>query len=307
MRNDFCSNFLEHSARGTTWKNAKYVAKVKLSSGKYFYFYDVRQYQNYLKRRNQVGSNKAQAELSSQPAKRTISSTQGQSSTKSGSSLNGYSSKTTEEKKKVTADYINIGKTAAATLSSKASNETVSSGKTKAQELLERARAKSDSSSKKSGSSSSSGSSSKSKTSGSKSNGGSSSKSKTSKESKASSKQAKEKTVKETANKTKTAKADSKLKVEERPFTADSLKKIYGIKYDQVNKHESKEKMLEAMKSYKDGSFGYIMAGNKTYKWTKEDGKIVFKDFDTDKEVSLPSALNDIQEFRTDKGKKNKK
>lgn len=50
MRNDFCSNYLEHSAKGKTWANHRYVAKVKLPSGKWFYFYDANAYQNYLKR-----------------------------------------------------------------------------------------------------------------------------------------------------------------------------------------------------------------------------------------------------------------
>lgn len=306
MRNDFVSNYLEHSARGTTWKNAKYVAKVKLSSGKYFYFYDAQKYQNYLKRRNQIGNKKAESELSKEPAKRVVSG-----SSQSGSSLNNYSSKSTSEKKAITANLINNGKNASASLSGTASSQTIESGKTKAQELLERARAKSDSSSKKK--SGSSGSSSKSSKSSGKSKGSSSSKSskassgKKAKESsaKSSTKQAKEKTVKEV--KEKTTKANTKLKAEERSFTQDSLKKLYGIKSEDINKHESTEKLMDAIKSYKDGSFGYIMAGNKTYKWTKEDGKIVFKDFDTDKEVTLPTALNDIQEFRTDKGKKNKK
>lgn len=58
MRNDFCSNYLEHSAKGKTWANHRYVAKVKLPSGKWFYFYDANAYQNYLKR--QGGGNTGQ-------------------------------------------------------------------------------------------------------------------------------------------------------------------------------------------------------------------------------------------------------
>lgn len=305
MRNDYCSNYLEHSAKGTTWKNARYIAKVKLSSGKYFYFYDQQKYQNYLKRRSQVGNKKAEVELSKEPAKRVVSG-----SSNSGTSLNNYSSKSTAEKKAITGNLISSGKAAVSTLSGTATKDTIESGKTKAQELLERARAKGDSSSKKKGSGSSSSKSSKSKTGSSKSKGSSSSKqAKEKKESSgkgSSSKQAKEKTVKEAATKTTKSKLN-KEQMGNRPFTQDSLKKLYGIKDEDVNKHESKEKLMEAIKSYKDGSFGYIMAGNKTYKWTKENGQIVFKDFDTDKEVALPTALNDIQEFRTDKSKKNKK
>lgn len=307
MRNDFCSNYLEHSAKGTTWKNAKYVARVKLSFGKYFYFYDQQKYQNYLKKSSGGAANraKAEAELLKEPAKRIVSK-----STTSSGSLTGYSSKTTEEKKAVTSNLINNGKAVTPTITQKATSDKIEAGKTTAQELLERARGKSDSSSKKSGSGSSkslssksskSSGTSKSKSSSSKSSG---TKEKTTKEKATSSKQTKEKSSKETTSKV-TTKKDAKLKAEERAFTSDTLKKLYGVKDSDVNKHETTEKMLENLRSYKDGAFGYIVSGNTTYKWTKENGKIVFKDFKTDKEVSLPSALNNIEEFRTDK--KNKK
>lgn len=299
MRNDFCSNYLEHSAKGTTWKNVKYVAKVKLSSGKYFYFYDQQKYQNYLKKRSGGAANraKAEAELLKEPARRIVSK-----STTSSGSLKDYSSKTTEEKKAVTSNYINNGKAVTPTITQNATSDKIETGKTKAQELLERARGKSDSSSKKSGSGSSKSSgTSKSKSSSSKSSG---TKEKTTKEKATSSKQTEEKTTKEATSKV-TTKKDAKLKAEERAFTSDTLKKLYGVKDSDVNKHETTEKMLENLRSYKDGAFGYIVSGNTTYKWTKENGKIVFKDFKTDKEVSLPSALNNIEEFRTDK--KNKK
>lgn len=54
MRNDFCSNYLAH-ARGVEWKNHKYVAKLKLANGKFFYFYSQAQYDAYMnkmKKRN---------------------------------------------------------------------------------------------------------------------------------------------------------------------------------------------------------------------------------------------------------------
>jgi hypothetical protein len=41
MRNDFCSNYLEHSALGTTWKkDTKYVKKIK-KNGKWVYVYSI--------------------------------------------------------------------------------------------------------------------------------------------------------------------------------------------------------------------------------------------------------------------------
>ena len=51
MRNDFCTGYLAHSAKGKEWGRHKYVAKVKLGTGRYFYFYDWNQYQKYLKKR----------------------------------------------------------------------------------------------------------------------------------------------------------------------------------------------------------------------------------------------------------------
>lgn len=54
MRNDFCSNYLAH-AKGVEWKNHKYVAKLKLANGKFFYFYSQAQYDAYInkmKKRN---------------------------------------------------------------------------------------------------------------------------------------------------------------------------------------------------------------------------------------------------------------
>ena len=298
MRNDFCSNFLEHSAKGTTWKNTKYVGKVRLSSGKYLYFYDQAKYQRYLKSRS--GS------TSTEPTNtgKTVSS-----ETMKKNSLKSYASKTTAEKKAATQNYINAGKAAAASLTSKASSSTVESGKTKMQELLEKARAKADSSSskKKSGSSSSSsskkssGSSSKSKGSSSKSSG-----TKSTKEATAKTKTASTKTAKETTEKTTKTKQKNYLPSNE-PISMDTLKKTHNIDDKDVNTHASTSDMMSKLKSYSNGAFGYISAGDKVYKWSKQGGTIVFKDFDSEKEVTLSEALTDIKEFRTDKGKKNKK
>ena len=56
-----------------------------------------------------------------------------------------------------------------------------------------------------------------------------------------------------------------------------------------------KNKMLS---KYDEGSFGYLMAGDKAYKWTIEGGQLVIKDFDTDKDVKQ------FKEFQTNKKKK---
>ena len=64
--------------------------------------------------------------------------------------------------------------------------------------------------------------------------------------------------------------------------------------------------MLDKMKSYDEGSMGYIMAGDKPFKWEKEGNDIVLKDFYTDKVVSIDEYLKEaksIKEFRTNKKK----
>lgn len=279
MRNDFCSNYLEHSSKGKAWANHKYVAKIRLSSGKYFYFYDTKTYQNYLKKQGKSSEGQyAKANPNKQIA---------------------------EEAAKNDKDLATLAKTSikGTTIEEKTKNITaaISSGQSKINEALSKStsskKSSSSSSKKSSGSSKSSGGSSK------KSSGSKSSSSSSSKKSKESS--AKEKSSKESSAKTtKTTKAEAKLKAQERAFNSSSLKKLYGVKDDEVNKHDSKEKLMDSLNSYKDGSFGYITSGNTTYKWTKENGKIIFKDFKTDKEVTLPSVLNNIEEFRTDKKKK---
>lgn len=49
MRNDFCSNYLAHSAKGTEWTNHRYIKKVIMPDGEPYYFYSMEQYQAYLK------------------------------------------------------------------------------------------------------------------------------------------------------------------------------------------------------------------------------------------------------------------
>lgn len=325
MRNDYCSSYLEHSAKGKTWANHKYVAKVRLSSGKWFYFYDAKLYQNYLKRQS-VGSSSNNSSGAPYAKKNP---TAGLDKELAANPLRTYSkAKTVEEKKVATTQYINTGKAKSQELTKKAAATKASSeeakalseaGKKKTDEVLSKAKSTTDTSSSKSkssGSSKKSGSSkSKSGSSGKKSSGSSKSSSKkegstkSNKESTGSKKSSSsdKKTTSEKATNNQTgSNTSSQTTNRQTKFTPESLKKLYGIKDKEVNKHETTEKLLEAIKSYVDGSFGYITAGDKVYKWSKQNGEIVFKDYDTDKEVTLPEALTDIQEFRTDKKKKKK-
>ena len=290
MRNDFCSNYLEHSAKGKTWANHRYVAKVKLPSGKWFYFYDANAYQNYLKRQGggdpgrfaKANPNKEMVELAAKNDPNL------QNLVKENSP-----EKTLEEK-------------------TKAMKSNIENGEKKIQEILENTKG---SKSKKNGKG---GGSSKKKEATIKAKPVRSSKSSKKKdENKKTSKSGKEK---KTSNKEKqTQKKEEAVKnnllnnkttnepekTTSKPFTADSLKKTFGIKDTDVNKHKNTSELVSKIKSYDDGSNGYIIAGDKIYKWSKNDGNITFMDYETDKEVTLGSELNNIQEFVIN-GKKKK-
>lgn len=291
MRNDFCSNYLEHSAKGKTWANHRYVAKVKLPSGKWFYFYDANSYQNYLKKQGggdtgqfaKANPNKEMVEL----AAKNDPNLQNLVKEKS-------SEKTLEEK-------------------TKAMKTNIENGEKKIQEILENTKG---SKSKKNGKG---GGSSKKKEATIKAKPVRSSKSskkkkdenkktsKSGKEKKTSNKekqtQKKEEAVKNNLLNTKTT--NESEKTASKPFTADSLKKTFGIKDTDVNKHKNTSELVSKIKSYDDGSNGYIIAGDKIYKWSKDDGNITFMDYETDKEVTLGPELNNIQEFVIN-GKKKK-
>lgn len=102
MRNDFCSNYLAH-ARGVEWKNHKYVAKLKLANGKFFYFYSQAQYDSYMnkmKKRNDAnrealnekfGIKKATPKVEAKK-NTTIEDSKSKSKKKSGSSSSSKSS-----------------------------------------------------------------------------------------------------------------------------------------------------------------------------------------------------------------------
>ena len=290
MRNDFCSNYLEHSAKGKTWANHRYVAKVKLPSGKWFYFYDANAYQNYLKR--QGGGNTGQF-AKANPNKEMVELAAKNDPNLQNLVKENSPEKTLEEK-------------------TKAMKSNIENGEKKIQELLENSKG---SKSKKKGKGS--GSSKKkeatikakpvrsSKTSKKKDENKKTSKS--GKEKKTPNKekqtQKKEEAVKNNLLNTKTT--NEPEKITSKPFTADSLKKTFGIKDTDVNKHKNTSELVSKIKSYDDGSNGYIIAGDKIYKWSKNDGNITFMDYETDKEVTLGSELNNIQEFVIN-GKKKK-
>lgn len=279
MRNDFREHVLEHSAKGTTWKNTKYLKKVMGANGKYIYFYTQAQLDAYNK--------------------------------KTSGSINVMSNKARENVAKGAMDQASMQKLAQGgmiapgkTLAQKTKN--LNSAISKGSKLIQETLAKQSSKSSKSGS----GSSKKSSSIAGKSKGSSGSSSKASKA--AGSKAASSKAAKATKEKS-TAEKSTKQETQKQVRAFDSaaaMKLMYGITDDKVNKYDSKEKMLENMKKYDDNSYGYLTAKNTTYKWEKTDGKVKLIDMNTDKEISIDEQLKDvssIQEFRTDNIKRKSK
>lgn len=279
MRNDFREHVLEHSAKGTTWKNTKYLKKIMGANGKYIYFY-------------------SQAELDAY-------------NKKTSGSINVLSNKARENLAKGAMDQMPIQKLAQGgmiapgkTLAQKTKN--LNSAISKGSKLIQETLAKQSKKSSKSGS----GSSKKSSSIAGKSKGSSGSSSKSSKA--AGSKAASSKVAKATKEKS-TAEKSTKQETQKQVRAFDSaaaMKLMYGITDDKVNKYDSKEKMLENMKKYDDNSYGYLTAKNTTYKWEKTDGQIKLIDMNTDKEISADEYLKDvssIQEFRTDNIKRKSK
>lgn len=274
MRNDFQEGaFLAHSAKGTTWKNVKYIKKVPLGNGRFYYIYN----QSQLNAFNKKNSGAVNVLSNKERQKRLTAATK---------------AVTVEDLAR--KGFAASGKTAAEKVKSLKNN--ISKGEKKIQDAL----SKSSSSSKKSGSSGSS--SSKKSGSGSKGSSGSSGSKRSSsgKEKSASSKKAASEKEKTTTKKKEQNNA---------PITLDTLKKIYGAKDEDVTTHDMsasdfKNKMLS---KYDEGSFGYLMAGDKAYKWTIEGGQLVIKDFDTDKDVSFDTYLKDVKQFKEFQTNKKKK
>lgn len=278
MRNDFKEHVLEHSAKGTTWKNTKYLKKVMGANGKYTYFYTQAQLDAYNKT-NKSGVNALSNEAKANLAKGAMDQDPVKKLAQGGMIAQG---KTTAEKTASLKKAIATGSKAIANALS--------------------------SSSKKSSKSSGSSKSSKSGSIAGKSKGSSGS---SSKAAKGSSKEAKGKASSSKAAKDTTAKETTKKEVQKKAFdSAAAIKYMFGITDSKVNKHSSKDEMLKNMKTYDDGAYGYLTAKNSTYKWEKKNGEIKLIDINTDKEISIDQYLKDvssIQEFRTDNIKRKSK
>lgn len=139
MRNDYCSNYLEHIDKGGVWKNHKYVAKFKLPNGKYFYFYDLATYQNYLKRRGQgvvdkvsdflgIKKNKDKKVQTEKEQKQSTDKQQKKATTAEQLAAKKTEGKTKEEKTKNMEENIDKGKKAIDSLLNTASSKKSKSG-----------------------------------------------------------------------------------------------------------------------------------------------------------------------------------
>ena len=80
----------------------------------------------------------------------------------------------------------------------------------------------------------------------------------------------------------------------------DTLKKVYGKEDKDVSSFDgsASDFKKDMLSKYDDGSYGYLMAGDKAYKWTIENGDIILKDYDSDKEVSFDEYLKDAKSFK---------
>ena len=283
MRNDFHEGaFLAHSAKGTSWKNTKYLKKVPLGNDRYYYIYTQAQLNAWNKRHSSGSSNNTPTNaLSNNERNKRMTA-----AVSNGGSLD---------------NIIRNGMVAKGnTLAEKTANlkKNIADG----EEAIKKALASSESSSSKKGLGSGSSGSSKKSKSGSSGKSKSGSSGKSAKEKSGSSKAAKEKTTKEKT--TKEAKA-----VNNTPINMDSLKKIYGKEDKDISSFsgsaaEFKKNLLE---KYKDGAFGYLSAGDKVYKFTIQNGNVILQDFDTDKEISFDQYLKDAKDFKEFKSNTKKK
>lgn len=289
MRNDFCEDYLMHKDRA----NHKYVAKIKLPSGKFYYFYNLTQYQNYMKGR---GGKNTPLNVKKDPNRKEPSASDAvKKQMANDKAVQDLVAKKTpgnnvSEKVQYLRDVINKGKNKVSSIlngeTTKTSSEDTSTSKK---------------SGKSSGSGSSKSSSKKSKGASSGSKGSSSAKGSASKEKTGASKAAK-------ASNSQSVKVQ-KQPVNNTPINMDTLKKVYGKEDKDISSFEGsandfKNNMLS---KYKEGSFGYLTAGNTTYKWEISGGKIILKDYDTDKEVPFDSYLKDAKSFKEFKSNTKKK
>lgn len=277
MRNDF----IEHSAKGTSWKNTKYLKKVPLGNNKFYYIYTQAQLNAWNKRNSGSANNVLSNKERENRVKAATSGASIETLAKNGFKVKGNN---VQEK----TAHLNMA---------------IQAGTAKISQVLKNSQSKKtdvtdsseNSSSKKSGSGGSGGSSKKSSGGKSKSSSGSS------KKGSSASKDKEGKSSAKAASKTAEAKKTAETKTtSSAPVTLDSLKKIYGKEDKDVTTHtvtpsEFKEAMLS---KYKEGSFGYLMAGGKAYKWSIDGGKLVLKDYNTDKEVSFDTYLKNAKEFK---------
>ena len=286
MRNDFCENYLMHADRA----NHKYVAKVKLASGKYYYFYDLAKYQRYLR-----GSKPKDMPATANNAKKNPNENKVSATTKSVLSND-----------KVVQNLVNK-KTEGATIEEKTKHlkSYMKNGEEKISDILNKntssaaSSAEDSTSSKKSSKGGSGSSKSDSKKSiggkGAKSSKSGSSKEKTAKEksSGSGSKAAKEKTVKEKTSKEK--------QTSNAPMTMDKLQSTYGKKDEEVSKFSGSASDFknDMLSKYKDGSFGYLSAGDTVYKWEIDGNNVILIDYKTDKKVSFDEYLKDANAFKS--------
>ena len=145
MRNDFKPG--TYLAHGVEWKKHKYVAKVKLSSGKYFYFYDTATYQNYLKKQGNSQGQNAKANPNKDTAEKAMSG----NDTRKSLITKGTAGKTTAEKTKNLKNAIATGTKKiqeALSKSSKKSSKSGASSKSKASSIAGKSKGSSGSSSK---------------------------------------------------------------------------------------------------------------------------------------------------------------
>lgn len=264
MRNDF----IAHSAKGTAWKNVKYIKKVMGPNGKMQYFYTMPEYEAFIKK-----SGGGEKQKSGSPKVSSGGTSADKYIQKSLSSPTPGDSK--EEKVKYLRDVIAAGHNKiASTFESEAAKEESSSKK-------------------KSGSSSGKSKGASSKTG----KGGSGAKSSSGSKEKA----AKEKSSASSAKKATTEKKQKeKATANNKPIDLDTLKKVYGKKDEDVNSFNGSaaEFKNDLLSKYDEGDTGYIMAGDKAYKFSVENGQVVLKDYDSDKEVSFDEYLKDVRSFK---------
>lgn len=312
MRNDFCTDYLAHSylAHGREWSKHKYVAKYK-NGNRYIYFYSQAAYQAFLKRRgagtNQVPSSQIGAKNYDPNAPKAGSSKTSSKST----SLSKPSAQNTANVKAALAaknSTTNANKKTAAEVTLSDTKDKQDRGKEIAERVLNATGTSSKSKKKGSGSSSKSSGSSK-KSGGGKSSSGSSKKSSGTAKEKSGSGSSKSSASKEakTAKATTTTSAVKAVTQQKavatnnsEPITMDTLKKVYGKEDKDISSFAGSAADLKKnmLSKYDEGSFGYLMAGNKAYKWTIENGDIVLKDYDSDKVVSFDTYLKNAKSFK---------